>query len=84
MGSAGVEQKDVSARWNKESKKEVLVATFLLLTSKSPYKGARSLVTYGDRRTREVPPDAAKGSMSLMTLPPRRHHARIVQHYHDQ
>ena len=27
-----------SVRWNKENKKEVPVATFLFLTSKSPYK----------------------------------------------
>jgi hypothetical protein len=44
MGSAGAEQKDdlcrSSDRCNKQSKKEVLVATFLLLTSKSPYKEA--------------------------------------------
>ena len=40
----GAEQKDdlcrSSDRPNKESKKEVLVTTFLFLTSKSPYKGA--------------------------------------------
>ena len=39
----GAEQKDdlcrSSDRPNKESKKEVLVTTFLFLTSKSPYKG---------------------------------------------
>jgi hypothetical protein len=42
MGSAGAEQKDdlcrSSDRWSKESKKEMLVATFLFLTSRSPYK----------------------------------------------
>jgi hypothetical protein len=44
MGSAGAEQKDdlcrSSDRWNKESKKELPVATFFFLTSKSPCKEA--------------------------------------------
>jgi hypothetical protein len=47
-----------SARWNKESKKEVPVATFLFLTSKSPYKGGlpchpRQHVERGGSRERE-------------------------------
>ena len=46
------------------------------------WAGREARVTGGDGRTREVPPNAAKGSRPLLTLLPRHYHARIVRHYH--
>jgi len=45
------------------------------------WAGREAWVTYGDGRSREVPADAARGSMPLMTLLPRHYHAGIVKHY---
>ena len=46
------------------------------------WAGREAWVTCGDGRSREVPADAAQGSMPLMTLLPRHYHAGIVKHYH--
>jgi hypothetical protein len=46
------------------------------------WAGREAWVTYGDGRTRRVPANTARGSTPLLTLLPRRYHARIVKHYH--
>ena len=46
------------------------------------WAGPEAWVTHGDGRTTEVPANVARGSTPLMTLLPRRYHAKIVRHYH--